>query len=650
MPKTQSAGFSLAMGNVHTCDFVGFILPFGSTAVCMYTCSLCIYYVCKLKLNMTDSAFYQKVEKKLHIFIIFYNTVFSAVGVATKSVNPVPKMDFCHYARKPWNCDRSFDCERGHHARWLTIFYGPIGTPLVCLVGIIACMTGVVWHVISRERVFLSNTTGKSSFQRLYGRIKASLSKRNEETQHNLSDQQPNESDVHYRARVYRRETMMQAFLYVVVFLCTYGVSIYVAISNVVDVDVSIIFGLLFLVVYPLGGLFNVLVYSRPAILAFRMEHSNYSWCKAFSLVVMAGGANPNADAGEAGGLCCLRRGKDDDAVSKASKIDLRHQGYAEGADKSVPQGGSRSVDKTTTQGDGGGESVLSSVQPHNLSSTALHRDTRISEDSVLLNRNICESSDISDFGGHSKAYTSSITLDIALKSDVIEPSAIATDAFQRAYARVKGLVGEKNSESENDGGNQIAISSNYLSGFSSVPNEDIEQNDSLKHAIDNSESPTEKHNQTRAVSSSSYNLSGFSDLEKSSQIESNYDLEDINDIHALKAPKLLSSADGKLTSNSSTENVSSPFMSYSKQHGVYGESASLSRASGDGFEGSLEETEEDHNEKFVKEKSRCDVKSHASDLASTRSRAVDFSCDLSTLIEGDGNEEIGHYTDNINL
>jgi ABC-type multidrug transport system fused ATPase/permease subunit len=395
IPKTQSAGFSLAMGNVHTCDFVGFILPFGSTAVCMYTCSLCIYYVCKLKLNMTDSVFYQKVEKKLHIFIIFYNTVFSAAGVATKSVNPVTQMDFCHYSRKPWNCDRSFDCERGHYARFFTIFYGPIGTPLVCLVEIIACMAGVIWHVISRERVFLSNTTGKSSLQRAYDRMKAYLSKRNDETQQNLSDQQPNESDVHYIARVYRRETMMQAFLYVIVFLCTYGVSIYVAICNAIDVDVSMILGLLFLFVYPLGGLFNVLVYSRPAILAFRLEHSNYSWCKAFSLVVMAGGANPNAEAEEAGGLCCLRRGKDDDAVSKASKIDLRHQGYAQDADKSFTQGGRGSKDKTSTEGDGSGDSVLRSVQSHNLSSTGLRRENPKPENSVLLNRNICESSDI---------------------------------------------------------------------------------------------------------------------------------------------------------------------------------------------------------------------------------------------------------------
>jgi hypothetical protein len=154
------------------------------------------------------------------------------------------------------------------------------------------------------------------------------------------------------------------------------------------------------------------------------------------------------------------------------------------------------------------------------------------------------------------------------------------------------------------------------LSGFSSVPNEDIEQNDSLKHAIDNSESLTDLTNQTRAVPSSSFNLSGFSDVEKSGQIESDFVLEDSDNIDALKIPKLLSSADRKLISNSSTENVSSPYMSYPNQHEINRERGSVSRASGGDVEGLVEETDEDHDNIVVKEKSRCNFKSHASDLA----------------------------------
>lgn len=47
-------------------------------------------------------------------------------------------------------------------------------------------------------------------------------------------------------------------------------------------------------IIYPIGGMFNILVYTRPKVLSLRRRrHAGYSWFKAFVMVVRAGGVVP---------------------------------------------------------------------------------------------------------------------------------------------------------------------------------------------------------------------------------------------------------------------------------------------------------------------------------------------------------------------
>jgi hypothetical protein len=55
------------------------------------------------------------------------------------------------------------------------------------------------------------------------------------------------------------------------------------------------VFILLTSIVYPLGGLFNILVYTRPKVLSHRRNNPEDSWFRAFILVVRAGGVVPAA-------------------------------------------------------------------------------------------------------------------------------------------------------------------------------------------------------------------------------------------------------------------------------------------------------------------------------------------------------------------
>ena len=77
-PFASPKGITLspwAIGNTRLCEANAFFMIFGTSAVPMYTCALCLYYLCKLKMNMTDEAFTLKVERKLHVGIIAWNLI-----------------------------------------------------------------------------------------------------------------------------------------------------------------------------------------------------------------------------------------------------------------------------------------------------------------------------------------------------------------------------------------------------------------------------------------------------------------------------------------------------------------------------------------------------------------------------------------------
>jgi hypothetical protein len=53
------------------------------------------------------------------------------------------------------------------------------------------------------------------------------------------------------------------------------------------------VFVLLASIFYPLGGLFNILVYTRPKVLSLRRKNPQYYWFQAFVIVIRAGAVVP---------------------------------------------------------------------------------------------------------------------------------------------------------------------------------------------------------------------------------------------------------------------------------------------------------------------------------------------------------------------
>jgi hypothetical protein len=88
---------------------------------------------------------------------------------------------------------------------------------------------------------------------------------------------------------------MIQASFYVLVFFVTnffgWYLAIVLAIMKHQPSDMSLLMTNIF---YPLGGLFNILVYTRPKVLSLRRKNPRqYSWFQAFVIVIRAGAVVP---------------------------------------------------------------------------------------------------------------------------------------------------------------------------------------------------------------------------------------------------------------------------------------------------------------------------------------------------------------------
>lgn len=84
--------------------------------------------------------------------------------------------------------------------------------------------------------------------------------------------------------------------------------------------------------IYPLGGLFNILVYTRPAVAVLRRRYPEFSRFRALLLVIKAGGEVPEDDLGRL--WCCIRRDAGETAAGgnmtrEANSVELPSRSFS---------------------------------------------------------------------------------------------------------------------------------------------------------------------------------------------------------------------------------------------------------------------------------------------------------------------------------
>jgi hypothetical protein len=306
-----------AVGNIQTCDVNGFLMSYGSTVVPLYLFILSLYYFCKLKLRMTDADFCNKIEIKAHFIINITMLIASFMALQTESYNSTPTGGICHFARSPMGCgtypEIVGECVRGKYAL-LFVYIFTVGVVFLCFLGIVVLMVMLIGHAAHAERVYSLNLNQNgqprtSSLRNCFRCVFCWFRER---------EQAEDESDTDFVLRLYRRETVLQGSLYVGSFLITYAVTLVVIISSFFMSSIPEWVNTVTFATYPVMGLFNILIYTRPKVQKLRYICPELSWLKSFLLVIKAGGEVPDEqqDPHALELSCCHRSAKPSDTTS----------------------------------------------------------------------------------------------------------------------------------------------------------------------------------------------------------------------------------------------------------------------------------------------------------------------------------------------
>lgn len=292
-----------ASGSVGSCELNGFCMAFGSTTVPLYMFVLSLRNYCNMNLKMPDNVFTKKIEMWLHVGIITLMLTTCFFGLGMKAFNPNPSGAFCYFEEYPFLCssypDKVGECTRGNPSGAYLSYFVVIVICL-CFVGIIVNMTLLCVKSCWIEKVYRTQA-GEHEHSSDYNCLRDYLRCvpcRN-------YDQLLNELDGDYVLRLYKKETIIQSFLYIGAFFVSYIFPVLQTIGSFFSYKFPFQIPVLVSFVYPLGGLFNILVYTRPKVMWLRLSYPEFSRFKALCLVIRNGGELPDVIENDVDLNCC---------------------------------------------------------------------------------------------------------------------------------------------------------------------------------------------------------------------------------------------------------------------------------------------------------------------------------------------------------
>ena len=279
------------LGNDTTCALDGFVLKLSQPL--MYSCLLCFYFLCRLCKTMSDREFNQRIEWKLHIFIILFGLVDAISCLLTGTLNTASSGTVCTTAPFPTGCRQRpeifGECDPfSLRISSISTTVNSIKSILV-VACIVTCMSVISYHVIKVLKVARQHYTYPSSPR--FTTIRNSVDAETD------TEQTADLQGQYERWSQLMKETVVQILLYTTGFLLTYcPMLIYRHFFRHRGSTPKIVL-LIIHALFPLGGFFNILIYTRGAVLSFRREHPDYGWCRAFYEVFKAGGEVPRTES-----------------------------------------------------------------------------------------------------------------------------------------------------------------------------------------------------------------------------------------------------------------------------------------------------------------------------------------------------------------
>jgi hypothetical protein len=278
-----------AMGSTGFCSATGFILNIGGLLIPFYTLFLTYYFLQRIKYKVTPAQFARKMELRITTFIWLFPVVGGLVGLVNGYFNPGPKGSLCMMVAKPLQCNidpKTYgDCARGEKAPLASLFL--VILPLVFSFAIIIInLARFTLHVYQQERMFKPTNQEPTNGSDGKGCINGTSS---------AADVDSSIRDEGSR-RVpgsLAKQSLVQSSLYIASFIICY-----------VPVIISILMAALRImppawlywlnsIFWPLGGFFNILIYTRPKVSCYKDSNPEYSRLYVFLIIVLSGGEVP---------------------------------------------------------------------------------------------------------------------------------------------------------------------------------------------------------------------------------------------------------------------------------------------------------------------------------------------------------------------
>lgn len=321
-------------GSTQSCDAVGFFLIVGSIAVPWYTLFLTYYFLKRVKYRLTPQKFAKREEKWLHILIWVYSFAVGFYSLAKKQINPTRGGSLCYLTASPVGCEvtEGQECTRGNGAQ-TTVAFTVIASVITVFVSLFVVLGAFTLHVFLSEKQL--QPTKKKTQELTSLREKEENSgvvvphEDDEINNHNIAqnegaflvnnnqgeetsnpvttpdldetkeDEEANSQKEDAFAK-YAKQAMdlkltksavIQSSLYILAFFFVYCGPIIALATGITHSETMFWWISIF---YPLGGLFNMIIYTRPKVKAARKVLPDLPRFVGFLIVLVSGGETPN--------------------------------------------------------------------------------------------------------------------------------------------------------------------------------------------------------------------------------------------------------------------------------------------------------------------------------------------------------------------
>lgn len=296
-----------AKGTIGTCEAAGFFFHIGATAVPLYTLFLSYYFLKRVKDKITPQDFANKYECNIHALIWLFPIIGGFVALTRKDFNPLRNGDMCIMIDRPIDCSTDPDtygtCIRGQNANKDALFIAAVPLILTFLM-LVANLVRLTMHVRLEERLMRADTRRGTINNDSNGvcdggtiRSKAAVFFCCSRSHQQSDDPHHNQGNTtSAQTQSIAMQSLVQSSMYIASFFLVYSTAILFLGMALAGVPRPNWVKWVWSIFWPLGGFFNILIYTRPKVAAMRKaypEYAHFSWFIIFLFVVLSGGEVP---------------------------------------------------------------------------------------------------------------------------------------------------------------------------------------------------------------------------------------------------------------------------------------------------------------------------------------------------------------------